>query len=198
MSDIARMDEPEILKLLEDHGAVMRGHFKLSSGRHSDLFAQKFRVLEHPHLTEGLGAQLAERFQGRFDLVASPAVGALVLGFATALAGGTRFIFCERVEGEMTFRRGFEIAPGERVLIVEDVVTTGGSAREVVDLVTARGGEVVAVAALVDRADAARSELGAPLHALVTLKASSWEADSCPLCDAGEALTDPGSRRLST
>lgn len=197
MSDVARMDEPAILKLLEEHGAVMRGHFKLSSGRHSDLFAQKFRVLEHPHLTEGLGAQLAERFKGRFDVVASPAVGALVLGFATALAGGTRFIFCERLDGEMTFRRGFEVAPGERVLIVEDVVTTGGSAREVVDLVTARGGEAVAVGALVDRADAARSELGAPLHALVTLKASSWDAEACPLCEAGEALTDPGSRRLS-
>ena len=197
MSEAPRMDEAEVLELLEEHGAVQHGHFKLSSGRHSDLFAQKFRVLEHPHLTQGLGAEIARRFEGRFDLVASPAVGALVLGFAAALGGGTRFIFCERVDGDMTFRRGFEISPGERVLIVEDVVTTGGSAREVVDLVAERGGEVVAVAALVDRADAARGDLGAPLHALVTLKASSWDADACPLCDAGKPLTDPGSRRLA-
>ena len=197
MTQARQMDEGEVLSLLEEHGAVMHGHFKLSSGRHSDLFAQKFRVLEHPHLTQQLGAEIAARFEDKFDVVASPAVGALVLGFATALGGGTRFIFCERVGGDMTFRRGFEIAPGERVLIVEDVVTTGGSAREVVDLVAERGGEVVAVAALVDRADAARGDLGAPLHALVTLKASSWEADSCPLCQADEPLTDPGSRRLA-
>lgn len=197
MTESRMMQESEVLALLEEHGAVLHGHFKLSSGRHSDLFAQKFRVLEHPHLTRALGAEIAARFAGRFDVVASPAVGALVLGFATGLGGGTRFIFCERVGGDMTFRRGFEISPGERVLIVEDVVTTGGSAREVVDLVRERGGEVVGVAALVDRADAARGDLGAPLHALVTLKASSWDAGTCPLCEAGEPLTDPGSRRLT-
>ena len=190
------MNEAEILALLEDHGAVQHGHFKLSSGRHSDLFAQKFRILEHPVVTGQLGAALATHFAGRFDVVASPAVGAIVLGFATALAADVRFIFCERVDDEMTFRRGFDIQPGERVLIVEDVVTTGGSAREVVDLVTQRGGEVVAVGALVDRADAARGDLGAPLHALVTLKASSWEPADCPMCARSEPITDPGSRRL--
>lgn len=190
------VDERETMRILEDHGALLRGHFKLSSGRHSDLFAQKFRVLEHPAVAARFGEQIAQHFAGRFDVVASPAVGALVLGFATALAADTRFIFCERTDGVMVFRRGFDISGGDRVLIVEDVVTTGGSAREVVDLIAERGGDAVAVAALVDRADEARGDLGAPLHALVTVKASSWDAAECPLCERGEPLTDPGSRRI--
>ena len=137
-------------------------------------------------------------FEGAFDVVASPAMGAIVLGFAIALAGDTRVIFAERVEDEMTFRRGFEIKPHERTLVVEDVITTGGSAREVVDLVRSSGGEPVGVGALIDRGDpAAPPSLGAPLHALVRLDVPSWEPDECPLCQRGEPLDDPGSRRLA-
>lgn len=191
------MTEAEVLAVLEERGAVLRGHFQLSSGRHSDVFAQKFRVLEHPDIASQLGAEIAKRFEGRFDLVASPAVGAVVLGFAAALAANTRFIFAERAGESLEFRRGFHIDPGSKVLVVEDVVTTGGSAKEVVDLVHQTGATVVGVGVLIDRLDAARiDDLGAPLEALVRLTATSWPKDACPLCEEGVPLTDPGSRRL--
>jgi orotate phosphoribosyltransferase len=191
------VNETEVLALMEENGAVLHGHFVLSSGRHSDLFVQKFRVLEHPHIAQRFGAGLAKAFQGEFDLVAAPAVGAVVLGFSTALAAGTRFIFAERVEDAMSFRRGFEVRPGERTLIVEDVITTGGSALEVVDLVRRAGGEPVGVATLIDRGDPAKpASFGIPVKALVHLEVSSWDAADCPLCDKGEPITDPGSRRI--
>ncbi len=190
------MNEHEVMSVLEDNGAVLRGHFVLSSGRHSDLFVQKFRVLEHPHLAERFGAELAREFEGTFDVVAAPAVGALVLGFCTALAARTRMIFAERAGSDMTFRRGFSIAPHERVLVVEDVVTTGGSALEVVELVRRAGGEPVGVAALIDRGDPARPvSFGVRFEALVHLEVESWDPAGCPLCAEGVALDDPGSRR---
>ena len=195
------MNPVEILEVLEKRGAVLRGHFELSSGRHSNLFVQKFRVLEHPRLAQRFGESLAELFDKEFDVVAAPAVGAVVLGFSTALAADARSVFAERADGNMTFRRGFEIGHRERVLVVEDVVTTGGSAREVVDLVKEAGGEVVGVGALLDRADPSRNDaaaVGAPLRSLVQLQVDSWDATDCPLCAAGEPLQDPGSRRLST
>jgi orotate phosphoribosyltransferase len=190
------VDQAEILEALEARGAVLRGHFRLSSGRHSDLFVQKFRALEDPSLTVSLGEELARLVPEGFEVVASPAVGAVVLGFSVGLAAGTRSIFSERVDDRMSFRRGFEIAPGERVLVVEDVVTTGGSAREVVELVRASGGEPVAVAVLIDRGDPARADLGAPLRSLVRLEVESHAPEDCPLCAAGRPLEDPGSRRL--
>lgn len=186
----------DVMRTLEERGAVLKGHFLLSSGRHSDVFAQKFRVLEDPRLAEGFGRALSERFDGGFDVVVSPAVGAVVLGFCTALAGGARFVFAEREDGGMKLRRGFSVAPEERALVVEDVITTGGSAREVVELVAATGAEVVGVGALIDRVDASRQDLGAPLSALVELPARSWAPDECPACSRGEPLDDPGSRRL--
>ena len=191
------MNPVEVLEVLERKGAVQRGHFKLSSGRHSDVYMQKFRVFENPRLTRAFGEAIAERFEGQFDAVASPAVGAIVLGFAVGLAAGRRTIFAERVEGSLDLRRGFMVAPHERVLVVEDVITTGSSAREVVDLVKARGGVPVGVAALIDRVDTARRGLGAPLEALLELHVESWDAEDCPLCEKGEPITDPGSRRVS-
>lgn len=191
------MNPAEVLQVLEERGAVLRGHFRLSSGRHSDVFVQKFRVLEQPGIAQRFGEEIARLFDGRFDLVAAPAVGALILGFTTALANDARMIFAERDEGAMTFRRGFRIRPHERTLVVEDVVTTGGSAREVVDLVRAGGGEVVGIGTLIDRMDPSRpADLGAPLRALVGLRADSWDPADCPLCADGRPLEDPGSRRL--
>lgn len=191
------MNEAEILAVLEEKGAVLRGHFRLSSGRHSDVFVQKFRVLEHPGLAQRFGEELSHAFDAKFDVVASPAVGAVVLGFCSALAAGTRFIFAEREADALAFRRGFTIQPHERVLVVEDVITTGSSAREVVDLLKATDGSVVGVGALIDRADPSRTlDLGARLQALVTLPATSWAPDNCPLCAAGQRLDDPGSRRI--
>lgn len=191
------MNTTEIMQVLEQKGAVLHGHFVLSSGRHSDLFVQKFRVLEHPRLAERFGESISGLFGGGFDLVACPAVGAVILGFTTALAGGARMIFAERSDGAMTFRRGFTVGPHDRVLVVEDVVTTGGSAREVVDLVREAGGKVVGVGVLIDRSDPATPpDLTVPLRALLKVPATSWAPDDCPLCAAGEAVTDPGSRRL--
>ncbi|MGH2807513.1 MAG: orotate phosphoribosyltransferase [Actinomycetota bacterium] len=193
------MNTNEMRQVLEERGAVMDGHFRLSSGRHSDLFVQKFRVLEDPRLAQSFGDAIAELFRDGFDVVASPAVGAIVLGFSTALAGDARFIFAERVEDKMEFRRGFQIAPHERVLVIEDVITTGGSVKEVVDLVAERGGTVVGVGTLIDRGDPARPpDFGVPLRALLKLEVSSWAADDCPLCSEGRPLDDPGSRRITS
>jgi orotate phosphoribosyltransferase len=191
------MTENDFMKVMEDKRAVLKGHFMLSSGRHSDTFVQKFRLLEDPRATKLAGEMLAAKFPEGFDVVAAPAVGAVVLGFATALGGSARSIFSERVNGEMMFRRGFRVGAGERVLVVEDVVTTGGSAREVADLVSAAGGAVMGIGALVDRSDPSRTSLGAPLRALATLAVESWNAVDCPLCAAGIPLSDPGSRRLA-
>jgi orotate phosphoribosyltransferase len=192
------VNEAEILEALEQRGAVMRGHFRLSSGRHSDLFVQKFRVFEDPLLTRRLGEQMAQLYaEDPFDTVASPAVGAIVLGYSVALASAARMIFAEREDDRLTFRRGFRLEPGERVLVVEDVVTTGASAKEVVDLVRAAGAEPVGAAILLDRSDRSLPpDLGTPLRSLVRLDADSFTPEECPQCLAGESLEDPGSRRL--
>lgn len=191
------MNPNEILEVMERRGAVMRGHFVLSSGRHSDLFVQKFRVLEDPRLAQRFGESIAALFDNDFDVVASPAVGAVVLGFSAALAGDARFIFAERAGGDLAFRRGFHIAPHEDVLVVEDVITTGGSAKEVVELVRRAGGNVVGVGSLIDRGDPAKPpDLGVGVRALLKLAVDSWAPDDCPLCRSGEPIEDPGSRRL--
>ncbi len=191
------MNEMEVLQVLETTGAIERGHFLLSSGRHSDTFVQKFRVLEHPRLTQRFGQDIAELFGGAFDLVASPAVGAIVLGFATALAAEKRMIFAERSGGRLELRRGFAVRPRERTLVVEDVITTGGSAAEVIGLVKAAGGDPVGVGALVDRGERGRpSTAGVPVRALLHLEAPSWEPEECGLCRRGLPLVDPGSSRL--
>ena len=193
------MNEIEIVEVMERHRAILRGHFLLSSGRHSDVFVQKFRVLEHPRLAQKFGELVAGSFPEGFDVVASPAVGAVVLGFATALAGGARSIFAERVDDDLRFRRGFRIEPHERVLVVEDVITTGASARRVVELAHDAGGDVVGVGSLLDRGDKARAtDIGVPMRALVHLEVESWDEGACPLCANDVPLEDPGSRRVST
>jgi orotate phosphoribosyltransferase len=160
------------------------------------MFVQKFRVFEDPALTRSLGEALAHHYQGKFDVVACPAVGAIVLGFAAALAANKKMIFAERTGEGLEFRRGFSLTPHERVLVVEDVITTGGSAREVVDLVKASGAEPIGIGALIDRCDPSRDAFGVPFHALVELKVESWDASDCPLCADGTPLEEPGSRRL--
>jgi orotate phosphoribosyltransferase len=192
------VNETEILEVLERRKAILHGHFRLSSGRHSNVFVQKFRIFENPRLTQRFGESIADLFPDGFDLVASPAVGAITLGFAVALAADVRMIFAEREEGNLSFRRGFRVEPHERTLVVEDVITTGGSAKAVVDLVKASGGIVVGVGALLDRGDAdTATEFGVPLRPLVRLKTESWAEDECPLCARSEPITDPGSRRLA-
>jgi len=192
------MTPEEVLAVLESTGAVQRGHFRLASGLHSDVYAQKFRVLEQPGIARDLGAAIAEEFDMAFDVVASPAVGAVILGFTTALAADARFIFTERVGGSMAFRRDFIARPGERVLVVEDVVTTGGSVTEVLDLLEPTGASVVGVGALIDRTtQGSAPDLGVPLRALLRLDAAAWDEAVCPLCLGRQPLTDPGSSRTA-
>jgi len=189
----------ELEAMVAARGAVRRGHFALSSGLHSDVYVQKFRMLERPEDARRLGAAVAALFHSGFDVVASPAVGALLLGFTTALAANARFIFAERVDGLMSFRRGFSLEPHERVLVVEDVVTTGGSAAEVLALLRGAGARLEGVGALIDRSGrpAAELGLGAPFRALLRLQTDAWPPEVCPLCASGEPLEDPGSSRPS-
>lgn len=180
------------LDLLAERGAVLRGHFLLTSGKHSDTYVEKARMFEDPALVLRLARDVTSRYPD-VDAVVSPAVGAIPLGFAVALEAGARFLFAEREEGRMTLRRGFRLSPGERTLVVEDVVTTGGSAREVWDLVTGTGAEALGVAAMVDRSSA---DLGFPLVALVRVEAGVYEPEACPLCLKEVPLTAHGSRHL--
>lgn len=190
------MTDTDVFQALAEAGAILSGHFVLTSGRHSDTYVQCARVLEDSTLTTGLAQELARRIGDQeVDLVAAPAVGGIIIGFAVAQALGVKFIFSERDQGAMRFRRSFEIAPGQRVLIVEDVVTTGGSVAEVIDLVKASGGIVAGVVSIIDRGGDKKFE--EPLTPLLRLEVESWEPDSCGLCRAGEAVTSPGSRRLS-
>jgi orotate phosphoribosyltransferase len=184
----------DVLGLLERTGAMLSGHFRLSSGRHSDRYVEKARILERPEAVARLAPAIASRYE-RVETVVSPAVGAIPLGFAVAQASGARFVFTEREAGRMALRRGFVLHRGERVLVVEDVITTGGSAREVFDLVEGLGAEALGVAALVDRSAAPP---GFPLRSLVRVEARSWDPAECPLCRDGLALTSPGSRHIET
>ncbi len=190
------MKETDVLKLLEETGAVKAGHFKLSSGLHADRYFQCALALEDAKATEKVGRAIAGAYDGeKIDIVVSPAIGGIVLGFAVALALGKRFIWAERAKGEMAFRRGFALNPGERVLIVEDVVTTGGSVVEVARLVAEAGADVAGVACLINRGG--RSEIaGVKLKALITAATKAYEPEKCPLCRAGKPIESPGSRRV--
>jgi orotate phosphoribosyltransferase len=202
------VNQTEVLDVLKRTGALMEGHFKLSSGRHSDTYVQKQMVFQHPRLTASLGEALAERFEAErfeaeqfmkgghaFDTVLSPAVGAILFGNAVAYAAGGRFVYAERVDGAMTLRRAQALDSGERVLIVEDVVTTGGSAAEVLTIARAAHATVVGVACLVDRTTA---QPPFRLHSLVRMEAKDWAPEDCPLCAAGIPITSPGSRFLAS
>jgi orotate phosphoribosyltransferase len=191
------MTQDQILDAFTRAEAVRKGHFVLTSGRHSDRYVQCARILEDPKLTTELArAAVARLPQGvEIDLVAAPAVGGLIIGFAVAQSLGVRFIFSERQEGRMTFRRSFSIPPDAKVLVVEDVVTTGGSVAEVIDLVEGAGGEVIGVVSLIDRGG--NRLFDAPYWPLLRLEVESWEPQDCPLCAAGDTPYSPGSRRLS-
>jgi orotate phosphoribosyltransferase len=187
------LNQDEVLKLLADRGAVRSGHFLLSSGKHSDIYVEKARVFEDPALTIRLAEEVA-RWHDGIDLVISPAVGALPFGFAVALAAGARFVYAEREEGSMALRRGFSIRAGEKTLVVEDIVTTGGSAGEVYALAVEAGADAVGVAALVDRSG---GDLVFPLRALARVAADAWDPGQCPRCAERVPIESPGSSRLA-
>ena len=182
------------LDLFRRVGALLEGHFRLTSGLHSPGYLQCALVLQHPADAEACGAAIAGRVRGLdIQAVLSPALGGIVIGHETARALGVRAIFAERQDGALTLRRGFSLAPGERVLVVEDVVTTGGSTRETIDVARAAGAEVVAAAAIIDRS-AGGQRLDVPFHALAAVSLPTYEPASCPLCAAGQPVVKPGSR----
>ena len=181
----------DVLRELEGSGALEKGHFRLSSGRHSDTYIQCSQLLKDPDLAVQAGRAIASRVEG-IDQVFCPALGAVVIGFTVALALCREMVFAERAGGEMALRRGFEIEPGARVLLVEDVITTGGSIMELARMVEEAGAEVAGLACIVDRSGAIDSPY--PVVSLARLDVASWPPEECPLCADGVSLDAPGSR----
>ena len=195
-------DRPEfqmdILEKFRETNALLDGHFVLSSGLHSPKYLQCALALQRPEDALLFGQMIAERYAGQtFDTVASPAIGGLVLGFAVAQALGVRFLWTERQNGEMTLRRGFTLREGERILVVEDVITTGGSTRECIAALEANGGKVVAAASIIDRSNGT-ADVGVPRISLVEMDVPSYSVAECPMCADGIEAVKPGSRVVGT
>lgn len=182
-----------LASLLAERGALLEGHFRLSSGRHSDRFIQKFRILEDPSLVEPVARAIADAFaRVKPTVVVSAAVGGIVLGYEVARQLHTKAIFVERESGTPVLRRNFTLTADDRALIVEDVVTTGLSVNEVIDVVRRHGAQVAGIGVAVMRGP---TEFGLPTHVLLDLPIVSYDPGACPLCAAGQPIDDPGSRR---
>lgn len=181
------MDQSDLVKLLVEKGAILHGHFQFSSGRHGDTYVEKFRILQWPDVTAKLCEQLAAHFQRGVNLVAGPTTGGVVLSFEMARQLGIRSIIAEKGDkiGVREFKRGFEIGPGDLVLVIDDVLTTGGSIREVINAVEERGATVVGVAVLIDRTGGRATFFGILFAAAITLDIVSWAPADCPLCVEG-------------
>jgi orotate phosphoribosyltransferase len=188
------LSERQTLQLYEKTGALMRGHFRLTSGLHSDVYLQSALVLQYPEHAAALGTALAAPFRAdAVQTVLAPAIGGILVAHEVARALGVRALFTEREGGVMRLRRGFALAPGERCLVVEDVITTGGSTREVVQCVEDLGGAVVGVGSLIDRSGGAAA-FTVKRTALATVSATTWAPEECPLCKTGSQAIKPGSR----
>lgn len=191
---LVKMDE--VLDKFRETGALLDGHFILSSGLHSPTYLQCALALQHPVDAATFGRAIADRFlegAGQIDAVASPAIGGLVIGFATAQALDVPFLWTERQNGVMTLRRGFSLREGERIAVVEDVITTGGSTRECIAALEQNGAKVVAAASIIDRSNGT-ADVGVPRISLVSLAVPSHAAEACPMCAAGQEAVKPGSR----
>ena len=190
------MQAEEVIERFKRTGALLEGHFILSSGLHSPVYLQCALVLQHPAEAEAFGRALARKFPGQsIETVASPAIGGLIIGYEVARALGARFIWTERdAAGQMTLRRGFTIRPGESVLVIEDVITTGGSTRETIEALVSAGARIVGAASIIDRS-AGRADVGLARHALATLEVPSVAPTSCEACARGEQAIKPGSRK---
>jgi orotate phosphoribosyltransferase len=184
--------EQDALRILEETGVIRRGHFLLTSGLHTDLFLLCAQVQQFPRHLERLAAAMADPFRAAgVDVVVGPAMGGVILAYEVARALGARAIFAEKgADGGMILRRGFRVTPGERALVVEDAITTGGSVRKVVSALQTLRADVVGVSAMVDRS-AGRTDMGAPARALVTLDVPAWDPSTCPLCHDGVPLVEP-------
>ncbi len=179
-------------RMLKETGAKLEGHFLLTSGKHSDQYFEKIKIIQHPEKCSTICKALAERFANYdIDIVIGPAYGAIVLGFEVGKYLQKQFAFTQRSDGKMTFRSGFDIEPGMKAIIIEDVTTTGGSIFEVMELLKERGVQCVGVGLLVDRSNGT-IDFGVPVEALLTVDAKSWEPEECPLCKQNIPLTKPG------
>jgi orotate phosphoribosyltransferase len=190
------MTQEDVLQLFKESAALLEGHFLLSSGLHSDRYLQCALVLQQPQKAERLGNDLAKRLLTQGDppdFVIAPAIGGILVAHEVARALGVRGLFAERRDGTLTLRRGFQIQPGERCYVVEDVVTTGGSTKETIDVVLRAGGTVVAAGSLIDRTGG-QVDLGVPRVALAVLDIPTYAPEECPLCKTGSQAIKPGSR----
>ena len=188
------MTEREVLAIYEETGGLLRGHFLLTSGLHSDTYLQSAKILERPDLAERLCRELAAPFlRDRVDVVLAPAIGGILVAYEVARALSARALFTEREAGAMRLRRGFQISTGERCLAVEDVITTGGSTREVIQVVEESGGVVVGVGSLIDRSGGAAT-FPVKKASLATLTVPTYKPEDCPLCKGGTPAIKPGSR----
>ena len=190
-----------VLALYEEDGALLHGHFLLSSGLHSDTYLQSARVLQYPahgaRLASAMVAGIPEAIRSQLQVVVGPAMGAVLVSYECARSLGRRSLFTERENGQMRLRRGFALEPGEGVLVVEDITTTGGSTRECMDAVRAAGGRVLAVSAIIDRSPGGIADFdGIPYFPLLRLPVQTWRPEECPLCVAGTPAVKPGSRAL--
>jgi orotate phosphoribosyltransferase len=191
------LNSAEIVNEFKATGALLEGHFQLTSGLHSTVYLQCARVLQYPEKAEKFGREIASHFADQgIQLVASPAIGGIVIGHEVARALGARFVWTEREAGQMTLRRGFSIQAGEKTLIVEDVITTGGSTRETVSCLQQAGANVLGAASIIDRSGG-DADVGVPRIALATLKVLSVEPTVCQACEIGEPVIKPGSRKVS-
>jgi orotate phosphoribosyltransferase len=183
------MTSTDLQSELEARGGVLKGHFQLASGRHADTYLEKFRILQWPDITSQMCARIAGNFGRTANLVAGPTTGGVILSFETARQLGLRSIIAERSDDGTgrEFKRGFQVGPGDRVLVVDDILTTGGSIRDVIDAVQRSGAEVIGVGVLVDRSGGS-SDFGVPLFACLNVNVESWAADECPQCAAGTPL----------
>jgi len=193
------LSSDSLLDIFRDTGAYLKGHFRLTSGLHSPEYLQCARVLQHPQHAETCGQALAEAIARlvpglHVDAVVSPAMGGLIIGHEVARAFGVRHIFTERdADRKMSLRRGFAVEPGESLVLIEDVITTGGSSLEVVELIASLGAKVVAAGSIIDRSGG-RADLTVPRAALATLQVTTWDPGACPLCQQGIPVVKPGSR----
>ena len=189
------MTREELLSLFEELGALQTGHFQLTSGLHSGQYVQCAAVFEYPKIAGKIVEQLVGQLPTDIDTIIAPAIGGINLGYEAARSLGCRFIFTEREDGVMTLRRGFVLKPGEKVLVVEDVVTTGGSVKEVLEIVRRHNCKILGVASLVDRSQG-KTDFGVPFTPLISLTIETYRPEQCPLCAAGQPITKPGSRNI--
>jgi len=194
---VRRLEEKEILDLFREAGAFLEGHFLLTSGLHSPVYIEKFRLLQFPRYVEILAQEIIQRIGNKeaIELVVGPAVGGIVLAYEVARQLGVRMAFTEREEGKMCFRRDFQINEGGKVLIVEDVVTTGGSLQEVVKAVEAEKGDIIGISVLVDRSGG-KVHFDYPFFPLLQMEVKTYSAEECPLCRQKIELQKRGSRYL--